>query len=163
MEIRLALEEDYDEIFEIYWENIKQIFPINIPDKAAFKMKFETYFRMRRGIFNYWVAIVENSILGWHSLNPISHNPLKAEWRAETSIYVKNNFKNQNIGSELLKYVLRIAKKHPHLYLIIGWVSKTNESSVKMLKKAEAVFLSEIEGSKKIKTDNKILITFYTQ
>ena len=162
MEIRLALDEDYDEIFEIYWENVKSVFPVNIPNKAAFKMDFEVYFKMRKGVFNYWVAIDENNILGWHSLNPISHHPLKTEWMAETSIYVKNNFRNQSIGSKLLKYVLTISKKHPHLYLIIGWVSKTNESSVKMLKKAGAVVLSEIESSKKIKVkNNKTLVAFY--
>jgi L-amino acid N-acyltransferase YncA len=162
MEIRLALEEDYDEIFETYWENVKYTFPVNIPDKAAFKIDFERYFKMRRGIFNYWIAIDGNNILGWHSLNPISHNPLKTEWRAESSVYVKKKFRNKSIGSELIKYVLSVAKKHPHLYLIVGWVCKTNESSMKMLEKSGAVVLSEIESSKKIRVNNnKTLIAFY--
>lgn len=124
--IRLAIDEDFEEVFVIWVEGISSSFDSSSLDKGELYKKFKSNFLKRSGIFNYWVAVSENNeIAGWQSLNKCTVNPIKENHFAESSTYVKKEFRKYGIGEILLTHVTEFAKASSLQY-ITAYISNEN-------------------------------------
>jgi L-amino acid N-acyltransferase YncA len=147
-EIRLANDNDFEDIFRIYSQYFDNIFPAyDLVDKTKIYKELKEYFDERFGIFNYWVMTKESEVIGWHSLSKISNNPIKMKWRAESSIYINQNHLKFGLGEILMNFVFDIAKKDKDLYLIIGWLPINNVANLKLTSKVGFKILGQISKS----------------
>ncbi len=99
MTVRIAQNTDFEQIFEIWIEGIKETFPslqLTRIEEEKFKANFSN-----REPFHFWVVERENKIIGWQSHIPCTNSPLKFQLYAETSIYVCNEYR----GSKAVDFV----------------------------------------------------------
>jgi len=154
IEIRLAKDRDFDEIYQIWLEGISNSF-----DESAFKMeqirkKFASNFFNRKGIFNFWLAVDETEkILGWQSLIRVSNNPFREHAFAESSTYISKSNRLKGVGRLLLKHVMAEAEKS-ELEYIIGFVALSNEAAKKITSETGWHVIGQMPDSKK--GNNKI-------
>lgn len=151
IEIRLAVEDDFETIFSIWMDGIENSFNKDLIDEAILKEKFSRNFQNRCGIFNYWVAIKDNEILGWQSLTKFSYNPFKENIYAESSTYISRKCRFKGIGQLLIGYVMQQAEKS-QLEYIAGFVSTANMAARKITKETGWVEIGEMPLS--LKGDN---------
>ena len=57
--IRLANNQDFEEIFDIWQKGLSASFDIKQIDISEIKTAFKENFLLRKGIFNYWIAVNE--------------------------------------------------------------------------------------------------------
>ena len=125
--IRLACNQDFEEIFEIWQKGLSASFDITQIDLAEVKIVFLENFLLRKGIFNYWIAVNEfKQIIGWQSLNKCTVNPIKTNQFAESSTYVRHEARHLGVGYALLDYVIKEAEKDRDLKYITAYVAKSN-------------------------------------
>lgn len=153
--IRLANDEDFEEIFTIWLDGISFSFDLTFINQVEIKEKFKSNFYLRFGIFNYWLAISEASeITGWQSLNKCTTNPLKDNHFAESSTYIKKVFRKDGVGELLLNYVFKEAKKSPLKY-ITAYISSENKGVNILIEKVGFIKVGQLpdlnlpEGSSK--------------
>lgn len=133
--IRLAIDDDFESIYQIWMEGIGSSFDIQDKKDDALKDKFKSVFLNRKGIFNYWVAVnIKGDVLGWQSLNKSTVNPIKENHLAESSTYITTSARNSGIGELLLGHVIKLAKETEIRY-IIGEIRDTNTLSRAMVAK----------------------------
>jgi len=126
--IQLAEDSDFENIFKIWTEGLSQSFEPNLIDEDRLRTKFEKIFKNRDGIFNYWVAKNDvGEILGWQSLNKCTVNPVKEDHFAESSTYVKREYRKFGIGESLLKYMINTALES-RLRYITAYINAENKS-----------------------------------
>lgn len=149
IQIRLAIQNDFETIFSIWLDGISNSFEYKEADKDNLKEKFTSNFNQRQGIFNFWVAVdTKNNIWGWQSLIKTSNNPFRQNTYAESSTYISKNNRFKGIGKLLLDYVMQEAEKS-NLEYVIGFVSINNEAARKITKETGWIEVGQIPGSKK--------------
>lgn len=147
--IRLAFDNDFESIYQIWLEGIENSFDFAQIDETEIKGKFKDNFQDRNGIFNFWVATdVDNKILGWQSLVKYSNNPFRQNTYAESSTYITRNTRFKGVGKVLLDYVMKEAEKSTLEY-VIGFVSLTNDAARKITEETGWIEVGEIPKSKK--------------
>lgn len=125
--IRLANDEDFEEIFTIWLDGILISFDQSSMSQSELKVKFEQNYSLRSGIFNYWIAVSKtNEMAGWQSLNKCTTNPLKDNFFAESSTYIKKDYRNEGVGELLLNHVFGEAKNSSLKY-ITAYISCENK------------------------------------
>ena len=76
------------------------------------------------------VAVVEDKVIGWASLSAYSDRCAYTN-TAELSLYVKESFRNQGIGKELIQAVLEEGKK-AGLHTVISRIAGGNDVSINL-------------------------------
>lgn len=79
------------------------------------------------------VMLVENNIVGWASLSPISKRPVYAGV-AEVSIYMDDSVKGQGLGTILLSELIRLSEEEGYWTLQAG-IFPENVGSIKLHEK----------------------------
>lgn len=147
--IRLANDDDFEQIFNIWIEGISSSFDTTSISENELKEKFKSNFFKRVGIFNFWVSVSENNeIAGWQSLNKCTVNPLKENHFAESSTYVKKEFRKFGVGEMLLSYVVETAYTSSIQY-IIAYVTSVNTATRTIGKKIGFVEIGQLPKSNK--------------
>lgn len=156
--IRLAEDDDFEEIFSIWMDGVSASFDTSKIDSISLQDKFYQNFKSRNKIFNYWVWVDEtNNILGWQSLSKVTVNPLKDEYFAESSTYVRKEARHLGIGKNLLDYVMKEAETS-QLQYVIGFVAKTNEATRKATRETGFIELGELPDNSKTNFIKKLFI-----
>ena len=152
-QIRLASEDDFEDIFSIWLSGIENSFDTSSVDIPNLKTKFHKNFIKRSGIFNYWVAIdKEQKILGWQSLNKTTVNPLKEDFYAESSTYIHVDARKLGLGDFLIDFVMKEAERSQLLY-VTALVTITNAIIRKIAANKGWIEMGEFPPS--TKADNK--------
>ena len=150
--IRLATDDDFETIYSIWLDGIKNSYDDTSIDPQTLKEKFSSNFNQRQGIFNFWVAVdAENKIWGWQSLVRCLNHPFKDNTYAESSTYlsIENRFKG--LGKLLLGYVLKEAEKSSLEY-VIGFVATNNVAAIKITKATGWIEVGIMPPSKSCKS-----------
>ena len=156
--IRLATNEDFEEIFSIWLEGISFSFAPSSISEIELKVKFELNYFLRYGIFNYWIAISKtNEIVGWQSLNKCTTNPLKDNHFAESSTYIKKEYRNDGVGELLLNHVFNEAK-YSSLKYITGYISCENKAVNILCKKVGFNIVGQLPNLSSCKSRSKLFI-----
>ena len=82
----------------------------------------------------YPVFVAENNgeILGWLSFSPYRGGRYAVRHSAEISYYVATNHQKKGVGSEFVKYALKIAPDY-NLKNLFGIILETNIGSIKLM------------------------------
>ena len=159
--IRLAKNEDFEEVYAIWLEGISSSFDTSALEKIVVYEKFRNNFLKRSGIFNYWIAVSEeNEVAGWQSLNKCTVNPIKENHFAESSTYVKKEARKYGVGEFLLTYVTETAKASTLQY-ITAYVTAENTAIRAITSKLGFVEIGVLPSNSKTKQTtmkNKIFI-----
>lgn len=153
MEIRLAQDQDFEDIFEIWLSGIGSSFNVSSINIEFVKEKFKLNFLKRKDIFNYWVAVdTAQKILGWQSLNKMTVNPLKEDLFAESSTYIHKDARKMGIGELLVAHAMKEAEKS-NLQFVTALINDTNEAVRKIATDTGWTIVGEMPSSPK--QDNK--------
>lgn len=125
--IRISKESDFERIFEIWLENQGQAIGKQAEPGALTMYKedlFHLFARTNRSVF-YVAESDAGQIIGWQSLLPLFANPLVSRYAAQSSTYVDRKSANEEIGTALVEFALKDAKRLgiDHIY---GWVRADN-------------------------------------
>nr|WP_199076938.1 GNAT family N-acetyltransferase [Pedobacter sp. ASV19] len=131
--IRPALDSDYDSIYQIWMEGVEISFDLEKVNLIEAAQNFKSNFKCRNGVFNFWVAIVDDKIVGWQSLIRNSYHPFRQNALAESSTYLSKHYRFGGLGQMLMNYAIEEAKKSALEY-IIGHVVTTNKAALKITK-----------------------------
>jgi phosphinothricin acetyltransferase len=120
MTIRIAKQEDLPTIVDIYNSTINlrmvtaDLTPVSVESRLSW---FLEHNEKTRPIF---VKIQENQVIAWLSFQNFYGRPAY-QYTAEISLYVNSNYRNQGIGSQMLKYGL---EKCPELKIktVLGFI-----------------------------------------
>jgi phosphinothricin acetyltransferase len=127
IQIRKAALEDLDDIREIYNEAI-------LTTTATFDTEPKTiderlkWFQSHDARHPILVAMVEGKLAGWSSLSPWSDRPAYKE-TAETSFYVKSEFRGRGIGRQLKEAIITEAR-HLGFHSLLARVAQGSEESL---------------------------------
>lgn len=147
--IRLAIDKDFERIYQIWLEGVDNSFDTKQFSEKELKEKFFDNFQSRKGIFNFWVAIdSQNNILGWQSLIKVSNNPFRQNSFAESSTYISKNTRFKGIGKQLLDYVMKAAE-NSSLEYVIGFIALQNEAAKKITQETGWIEVGLMPSSKK--------------
>ena len=121
-------EEDWQQVSEIYLAGIKT-------EIATFQNEAPTWEEWDRGHSKHcrFVARLEDKILGWVALSPVSARCVYAGV-AEVSIYIKEEFKGSGVGTALLNKLIQCSEKYGYWTLQAG-IIKENIPSLMLHKK----------------------------
>jgi phosphinothricin acetyltransferase len=156
--IRLALDNDFEGIYQIWLEGVENSFDTNCFTETELRQKFKDNFQKRKDIFNFWVALdTTNKVLGWQSLIKTSNNPFRENIYAESSTYIAKDNRYKGVGKALLEFVMKEAEKS-ELEYVIGFVSIENEAAKRITEETGWLVIGEIPPSKKGK--NNIIKSF---
>ena len=127
--IRPAKIEDVDAIAEIYNQGVDGGIS-TFDDFYVSVNRYKAYFDLNRKKSSLLVAVLENNIVGWASIDPISERNAY-RFTSLGSVYVRNEFKGQQIGR-----LLKIAKLKDAVRLdyhsMICEILSTNHISVSL-------------------------------
>ena len=128
-EIRKAVYTDVPAITGIYNEAI-------LTTTATFDTEPKTTTAQRKWFKSHGpknpilAAVVEDKVIGWASLSAYSDRCAYAD-TAELSLYVKESFRNQGIGKELMQAILDEGKK-AGLHTVISRIAGGNDVSINL-------------------------------
>jgi phosphinothricin acetyltransferase len=97
---------DWEQVRAIYLEGIatgNATFETDAPDWKRWHASHLSFGRL--------VARVDNKLLGWGALSPVSNRRCYAGV-AEASVYVEADHRRQGIGEALLRGVIEVSEKH---------------------------------------------------
>jgi len=155
--IRLANDEDFATIYEIWLDGIENSFNPNSIDGETLHQRFKRNFQARQGIFNYWIVEADRRLLGWQSLIKSAHNPFREDNWAESSTYIAKDNRVKGIGEALIKHAIREAEKS-QLEYIVGYVAVDNIGARKITQRNGWIEVGEIPPSKKYKNGKRKLL-----
>ena len=161
LHIRLATDEDFESIFQIWLAGIGNSFDPELAATPQVQEKFTENFRQREGIFNFWVAVDPGGqIIGWQSLIKNSNNPFRANLHAESSTYIAQGTRYKGVGKMLLDYVIKEAEKSSLEY-VTGFVSMTNDAARKITQETGWIEVGILPPS--AKGENKFPKSFWVR
>ncbi len=106
LEFRKLIEKDWEQVSEIYRQGIgtgNSTFQLDIPNWTDWNNEHLNTCRI--------VAELENRIIGWAALSPVSSRCVYGGV-AEVSVYVLNEFSGQKIGTKLLDKLIKQSEKN---------------------------------------------------
>ncbi|MDK2897308.1 MAG: L-amino acid N-acyltransferase [Candidatus Atribacteria bacterium] len=140
--IRKARVEDIDQITEIYNQAIiKTISTFHLyPRSSEEQMK---WFYQHNDRYPLMVAEDECQLVAWACLSPYSDRE-GYQFTVTDSIYVKEEFRRQRIGYELLQFLIEEAKKLGY-HSMVAFISSENLPSIKLHQKLGFLFQGELK------------------
>lgn len=138
---RKAIENDFEKIHSIWSKGIKSTFAHLLEPKDA-KDKFYKIFKGRKK-YEFWVALLNEEVIGFQSYLPISKNPLKSKYMVESSTYIDSEFINQGIGYNLLVFTLSELKKK-NIQSVIAFISIDSYTTIKIAEKLDFMQIGNI-------------------
>ena len=131
LKIRIAKIDDLEEITEIYNQAIlKTVATFDTEEKTMDKQK--TWFKEHGKKNPIIVAEEDGNILGWAALSKYSTRIAYSD-TAEISVYVKEEYRGQEIGKKLIRRIIQEGKK-AGLHVVIARITEGNEKSVNLHK-----------------------------
>ena len=131
--IRLAERKDIAEIMEIYNDAVLNTTATFDIEPRTLEQQ-EEWFEEHNGINPVIVSELDGAVAGWASLSKWNERPAYAN-TVENSIYVKNDFRRQGIGRELLRELIKLAIEIGH-HSIIARIAEGNDTSISMHQEA---------------------------
>lgn len=113
--IRMATENDAEELLEIYSyyvTNTAITFEYDIPSVTEFSRRIRNTLKM----YPYIVAMEKNHIIGYAYAAAFKERAAY-DWAVETTIYLKQNYKNKGLGKKLYNALENILKRQNILNL----------------------------------------------
>ncbi|MBM7622525.1 GNAT family N-acetyltransferase [Sporohalobacter salinus] len=120
--------EDWEQVKEIYLEGIKTgnaTFETEVPSWQEWNKAHASKCRL--------VARKRNKVLGWAALSPVS-NRCVYSGIGEVSIYVKSEYREEGIGTNLLKRLIETSEKNG-FWTLQASIFPENKSSLSLHKK----------------------------
>lgn len=108
--IRKAKESDLTQMLTIYNQGIEDRVA-TLETEAKTISYFKQWYRNRAEQYTILVAIQENTIVGWASINPYSHR-CAYKGVGDLSIYVRRGNRGKGIGEKLLNRIEQEGKKN---------------------------------------------------
>ncbi|BCJ98470.1 GNAT family N-acetyltransferase [Anaerocolumna chitinilytica] len=124
------------EMKETDWSQVSDIYTEGINTKiATFQSEAPSWEDWNNGHSKTCrlVARLENEILGWAALSPVSSRCVYAGV-AELSIYISDKYRGQKVGTALLEELIRLSEKNGYWTLQSG-IIKENIASLNLHKK----------------------------
>lgn len=134
MDIRLATEDDWPAIVEIYNQAIAggisttDLEPYTVETRRAW---FDAHSPARYPIF---VGIIDGRIVGWLSLSSFRGERKALRQVAEVSYYLHDDAQGRGLGTELLAFALKQAPRW-NFRVLLGVLLSGNDRSVCLLEK----------------------------
>lgn len=128
MKIRAMTPEDWSHVAAIYAEGIATgcaTFETNIPPYETWDKGHLTYCR--------FIAINENSILGWAALSPVSGRCVYGGV-AEVSVYVSRTSRGIGVGKRLLEHLI-LESEDKGLWTLQSGIFPENRASISLHEK----------------------------
>jgi len=142
--IRYSKPEDFEHVFEIWYENQKySTGRIELIDKELLRERFYTQFSNQDNNFKFWLAEFEGKIIGYQSTNIISTNPITYNEQAEYSIYIKEQFWNKKVGTNLMVCCLTNLP-FTEIKRLVGKVSCNNKFSARIGDNSNWIYVGNI-------------------
>ena len=135
MKIRMAVENDWQRIIDIYNQAIKKGKCTADTELVSVESKKEWLKEHSLGRFPIFVCANDSKeIIGWCSLSEYRKGRKALSKTAEISYYIHNDYQGQGIGSQLMKFALQEAPKYgiKNLFAILLDV---NDGSIRLLGK----------------------------
>jgi L-amino acid N-acyltransferase YncA len=110
LEIRKALEADLVAILSIYNQGIEDRIA-TLEEKQKDRDYIQDWFEKHQGRYGVLVAVKEELVLGWASINPYSTR-CAYEGVGDISIYVQREHRGKGIGKQLLQNLERLGKEN---------------------------------------------------
>ncbi|WP_159887192.1 GNAT family N-acetyltransferase [Paenibacillus puerhi] len=127
MDIRLAALDDVPSILEIYNEAIVNTVATFDTVPRTLEQQQE-WFAQHGDAYPVLVAEIGGIIAGWSALNRYSDRLAYAR-TSELSLYIRDEYRGQGIGRELLERMLREGKQ-AGLHTILSRIEESNEASL---------------------------------
>ena len=132
--IRKANATDLESINDIYNQAVLHGF--QTADTETISLEERTEWFKNHDLENYpvFVVVIDEVVVGWLSLSAYRHGRKALSTLAEISYYVHNNFQGQGIGSELMRFALKVAPEYGFENLVAILLG-ANAGSIKLLEK----------------------------
>lgn len=115
------------------WKSIKEIYESGIlTNLATFETTAPDWDKWNNAhlTFARIVAIVDNEVIGWAALSPVSNRCVYGGV-AEVSVYVSDKVKGRGIGTQLLQYLIKESEKNG-IWTLQSGIFKDNLASLKI-------------------------------
>ena len=133
MKIRVATEQDWNVIIEIYNQAVDEKFCTADTDHITIDTRGDWLRQHSNGDYPIWVCEVGGVVRGWCSLSPYRQGRKALRTIAEISYYVHKDFRRMKIGDTLVKNSIFLSKKLGFKNLI-AILLEPNIASINLLK-----------------------------
>jgi len=133
MRIRIANENDWERIIEIYNQAVKTGF--STADISPVSVESRADWLREHAEDQYAIYIEENEeeIMGWCSISPYRSGRMALRYTAEISYYIAMNYWRRGVASLLIKYAIEDCTRLG-IKTLFGILLDTNEVSINLLK-----------------------------
>lgn len=128
LEYRIASESDYEDLLELRWGLISMYDDVSSYNKDEFAYEFKQFLCDELGNnYNAFVAVKDNEVISNIYLGILNRVPSPIKDGKSigyiTNVFTKEKYRNLNIGSELINYVIEYAKSQDCEVLFV-WPSE---------------------------------------
>lgn len=123
--IQKFTKENWKDVSEIYRQGLltrNATFETEVPDYESWIRKFHGHL--------LWVAILENKVVGWAGLQPVSVRKVY-EGVVEVTIYVHNQFAGKGIGTALMKHLIE-ESEGAGIWTLFASIFPENTASIRL-------------------------------
>ena len=104
---------------------------LDMIEENQWESRFQDYLS---GLYPMFVAIEDNSIIGWITLSPYRKGRKALERTTEVSMYIDERYTSRGLGSQMMEHALELAKQLGYKTMI-GILIETNEKSTRLVTK----------------------------
>jgi L-amino acid N-acyltransferase YncA len=129
LKIRLFKADDWNSVAEIYRQGLETrnaTFETVVPDYDSWIKKFHSNL--------LWVAEVNNQVVGWAGLQPVSSRKVY-QGVVELTIYLDSVHAGKGIGKELMKHLIR-ESENAGIWTLYASIFPENIASIRLHKSA---------------------------
>jgi len=134
MDIRIANEQDWEGIIEIYNQAIKtgvstaDITPVTVESKSDWLKEHS------EDKYVIYIEEEEGKIIGWCSISPYRLGRMALRYTAEISYYIAENQRKRGVATRLIQYAIDDCERL-EIKTLFGILLDTNGASIKLLEK----------------------------
>lgn len=131
MEIRMARQEDLQELLDIYNYEVKNgvaTFDLEPKTIAQWQVWFDAHNVDHHPLY---VAQIGERIAGYVSLSPYREKEAY-HTTVELSVYVAPAFRRQGVAAALMEFILDVARRDPALHTVVSVITSGNDASCKL-------------------------------
>lgn len=118
------------------WQSVKEIYESGIATgNATFQKETPTWGKWDKSYLSFGrlVAILDNTIVGWTALSPVSNRSVYGGV-SELSVYIDEPFRNKGIGSKLIQKLISESEQN-EIWTLQASVFKENTASIQLHEK----------------------------
>ena len=123
--IRRFIKDNWNDVSEIYRQGLltrNATFETEVPDYETWNKKFHGHL--------LWVAIMEDKVVGWAGLQPVSLRKVY-EGVVEVTIYIHNQFAGKGIGTALMRHLIEESEK-AGIWTLYASIFPENTASIRL-------------------------------